>query len=280
MLDLHCHSTASDGVLTPTRVVERAHELGITALALTDHDTLGGLAEARLAGDRLGIEILTGVEISSTNQGGGSLHILGYLFDETDPSLAERLSALNEGRDGRNKKLAAKLTELGFPIAIEEVAARAKGTVGRPHFAAVMIDKGYVRTYEEAFDRFLAEGRRAFIDKEILSPREAIDALHGAKGLAVLAHPLAYAQDPARVEALVASLAGLGIDGIEVDYAAYTTGERSMLRCFAERYRLLALGGSDFHRDPCPAPARLPPGTLDAMRERRQRLEAPALRTA
>ena len=268
MLDLHCHSTASDGALTPTRLVERAAALGVRTLALTDHDTVAGLPEARVAAGRVGVELLAGVEISATREGGGSLHVLGYLFDEAHPGLLRRLDALNEGRRGRNLRIAARLSELGMPVSIEEVEARAQGTVGRPHFAEVMIDKGYVRTYEEAFDFYLGEGRSAFVDKEILSPKQAIEAVHEAGGVAVLAHPLAYQKDTARLERLVRELERESLDGIEVRCAGYTPGESSMLQCFADRYGLLALGGSGVG----------PHGTRVAERQGRDTRHAPAIR--
>jgi predicted metal-dependent phosphoesterase TrpH len=268
MLDLHTHSTASDGSLSPEALVERAARLGVKVLALTDHDTLAGLAEARAAGARLGVEVLTGVEISSTRQGGGSLHILGYLFDETDPGLAARLALLTGGRDGRNARMVELLTALGMPVTMDEVRQRAKGVVGRPHFADVLVAKGYVQSYDEAFDRWLAEGRPAYLEKEILSPTEAIAALHDAGGIAVLAHPLTYGRDAKRVEQVLAVAAQAGADGVEVHYGGYTPGEISMLRCFSDRYGLLALGGSDFHREPSLPPPPLSADILEGMRAR------------
>jgi predicted metal-dependent phosphoesterase TrpH len=274
MLDLHCHSTASDGAHTPTELVERAAGLGLRTLALTDHDTLAGLEEARQAGRRVGVEVLGGVEISATRIGGGSIHVLGYLFNEADPGLLGQLRLLNEGRRGRNVRIAARLTALGMPIEIEEVEARAQGTVGRPHFAQVMIDKGYVRTYEEAFDFYLAEGGSAYVEKAVLSPKQAIDTVHAAGGVAVLAHPLAYQRDVARLEKLTRELAGEALDGMEVRSGGNTAGEVAMLQCFADRYGLLALGGSDFHREPGPSFSPLPSELLDAMRARAEVVRA------
>lgn len=267
MIDLHNHTTASDGALSAAALVERAHGLGIRVMAVTDHDTVAALPAARVAAERLGVRLLAGVEISATHDG-GSLHVLGYLFDETHLALRDTLAKLIGGRDARNLTIVRKLTDLGMPLTIDEVRARADGTVGRPHFAAAMMARGYVGSVQEAFERWLKDGRPAFVDKEVLTPAEAIDVIHDAGGIAVLAHPLTYGRSADKIEPLIRSLAADRIDGIEVDYGPYSAGERGMLRCFADRYSLLATGGSDFHRDPCPVAPAIDAALIDAMQLR------------
>jgi 3',5'-nucleoside bisphosphate phosphatase len=258
VLDLHNHTTASDGSLTPTALIERAHRHGITGIAVTDHDTFAGLDEAKAAGRRLGVEVYSGIEISATRGNGGSLHVLGYCFDIQSASLNAAVKKLRDAREGRNINICAKLTELGMPIKIEELEAIAETTIGRPHFAKIMLEKGYVDSANEAFDKWLSNGRPAYADKEVLSPAEAIEAIHSAGGLAVLAHPLVYAQDAKQIENLFQGLAAVGLDGVEVYYGSYSAGEITMLRCLADRHGLIPSGGSDFHTDPHPLGPGLP----------------------
>lgn len=270
MIDLHNHTTASDGELSPTALVERAAGLGVRALAVTDHDTVAGLAEARAAGARLGVHVVDGVELSATRAGGGTVHVLGYLFDPASPALTEPLGRLQASRRLRNEGIAERLAALGVPVELSAVRARAHGVVGRPHFAAELIACGHARSVDEAFDRWLARGRPAYVERDELRPDEAVRMVHAAGGVAVLAHPMVYAQSDERVERMIAELAAAGLDGVEIDYPSHTAGQKTMLDCFARRYGLVRTGGSDFHREqglaPCPAPA----GTLDALRARRE----------
>jgi len=252
VLDLHNHTTASDGVLSPAKLIERAHEKGITGIAVTDHDSLAGLSVAGERGRALGVDVFGGIEISATLNGGRSLHILGYCFDLESSALNSAIQKLRAGRSGRNERICEKLTDLGMPIKIEEVQAIADGTVGRPHFARIMVEKGYVNEPLIAFEKWLGTGCPAFVDKEVLSPAQAIAAIHDAGGIAVLAHPLTYAKDAKKLEDFIAKLAAVGLDGMEVYYGAYSPGEIIMLRCLADRFKLLPGGGSDFHYDPHP----------------------------
>lgn len=270
MLDLHSHTTASDGVFSPVELVEEAYRNGVRALAVTDHDTIASIPEARAVAGRLGMELIPGVELSATQPDGRSIHVLGYFFDETDPKLTATLSRLVEGRDARNLQIAAKLTALGMPVTIEEVTAKAKGSVGRPHFAQVMIERGYVQSFEEAFDRWLAEGRPACIERFVITPKDAIDVLHGAGGIAVLAHPLTYGRAPEQADALLARAAQEGMDGVEVYYASHSPGETNMLGYFARRHGLLFSGGGDFHVPPWPSELKIPLEVLEPLRARAQ----------
>ncbi len=268
MLDLHSHTTASDGVFSPAELVAEAHKHGVRTLAITDHDTLDALPAARDAAGRLDMEIINGVEISATHDDGRSVHILAYFFDENDPALLAALDRLGSGRDARNARIAQRLTELGMPIALAEVEAIAKGRVGRPHFARLMIEKGYVATFDEAFDRWLADGRPANSERFVLSPKEAIDVVHGAGGIAVLAHPLSYGRSPYQADALLARAAKEGIDGVEVYYSNHTPGETTMIESLASRYGLLRSGGRDFHVPPWPDQPRIPLSVLDPLKKR------------
>ncbi|MCC7381801.1 MAG: PHP domain-containing protein [Deltaproteobacteria bacterium] len=271
MLDLHSHTTASDGLLLPAALVARAAAAGVQALAVTDHDTLAGLVAAREAAAAVGIEIITGVELSATRADGSSLHVLGYLFDELDAALGEVLWKLSDARQVRNARIAERLSLLGMPIdfaSMVAAAAATQGQVGRPHFARAMVARGYVQSEEEAFARWLGDGRPACVERFVLSPAEAIEALHRAGGIAVLAHPLAYGRAPEQADRLLKELAGAGADGVEVYYPDHTPGEEAMLRALATRHGLMEAGGGDFHAEPWPERPRIPLGVLAPLRAR------------
>ena len=265
MLDLHAHTTASDGVLTPEALVRRAHQLGVRVLAVTDHDTVAGYRPARSEGERLGMRILSGIELSTSRPRGGSLHILGYLFDPEHPAITASIEALSRARETRAGRIADKLVALGVPIELSAVLARAKGTIGRPHFAEELVARGHASSMKEAFARWLADGRPAHVDKEMPSPPGAIAALHQAGGVAVLAHPLSYGMSLERLEQTIRRLTDAGLDGLEVHYGGYTPGQISALRCLADRYRLIPTGGSDFHREPAPPLLPISDAVLDRM---------------
>ena len=189
-IDLHTHSTASDGTFTPTKLVHYAKTKGLRALALTDHDCIDGLKEAMAAGKDVGVEVIPGVELSAEFPN-GTMHILGFFVDPSDPIFLQRLATLQEARSQRNPKIVKKLQDLGVKIAYEEVvAASGGGQVGRPHFAQVLMEKGYVKTIGEAFEKYLRNGGPAYVEKERFSPEGSIALIHEAGGVAVLAHPL------------------------------------------------------------------------------------------
>ena len=248
MIDLHMHSTGSDGTYAPAELVRQAKAAGLTHMALTDHDTVAGLAEAREEAGRQGISFLGGLEISAELQP-GTMHILGYGFDESSPALLDRLEYVQRARRERNPGIVQKLNDLGFALTLEEVAAKAGGTVvGRPHFAQVMVEKGYVASTQEAFDKYLAKGKPAYLDKVRLSPEESVAAIRGAGGVAVLAHPLQLkATDEAHLETMVERLACAGLQGMECYYRNHTEEDTARFLRLAEAYGLFATGGSDFH---------------------------------
>ncbi len=246
-VDLHIHTTYSDGSLTPAEVVWRAVDLGLAAIAITDHDGVDGNAEAFAQGAQNGLEVITGVEISCdftpTN-----VHVVGLFIDPTNEGLAEALADVREYRKRRNPKILAKLAELGMTIDIEEVAAKAKGkTIGRPHIAQVMVDKAYVADFQEAFEKYLAHNKPAYVPRRRISAEEGIDLIHGAGGLAFLAHPGVYALPPRILDNVVYKLARVGLDGVEVYYSDHLPTDTAFLKRLVDEYDLLAGGGTDFH---------------------------------
>jgi len=260
-IDLHTHTTASDGSLTPTALIQQAHGIGLAALAVTDHDTLGGLAEAAGAARELGMDFLPGVELSVEDKD-GRFHLLGYGFDPEFPELAEKLAQLRRGRAARNVQMAEKMAELGLPVTLDDVRAAAKKhsgdgdeseVIARPHFAQALISKGVVASVQEAFDKYLASGKPLYQAKEVLTPADAIALLHRAGGVAVMAHPGLIPLSEAALAARVAALHDeAGLDGIEALYSQHSPADTERFLDLARRHDLLVTGGSDFHGTPKP----------------------------
>jgi predicted metal-dependent phosphoesterase TrpH len=249
MVDLHSHSTASDGTLAPAEVVRVAIDRGLSALALTDHDTIDGIAEASAEANRLGLDFLPGIEISAEYPHPGTLHLLGYGIDPQSTILRDMTKTLLAGRDNRNPKIIDKLQKLNVAITMEEVDREAGGNVvGRPHIAAILVRKGYVGSIKQAFDKYLAPGGLAYFDKERLSPGKAIGMILESGGLPVLAHPiqLRYEND-AQLERVVKDLLDVGLAGIEVIHSDHDAKLVEKYSTLAERFGLLKTGGSDFH---------------------------------
>jgi predicted metal-dependent phosphoesterase TrpH len=248
MIDLHCHTTASDGSLSPRELVAMAAAQGVRTLAVTDHDTVDGLPEALAAGAEFGVEVIPGVEFSAECWP-GTMHLLGYGFAPDAPSLLEKLTSLRRRRDDRNPKIVARLCELGFDLTMEEVVATAGGKViGRPHIGHAMVRKGYVASVDEAFKLYLDRGAAAYVRAESIDPADAIDAVRRAGGVAVLAHPYQLRPpDDAALERMVLSLKDAGLEGIEVYYSLHRPEQTAFYRELALRHGLLMTGGSDFH---------------------------------
>lgn len=248
MIDLHTHTTASDGTLSPAALVALAKEKNLAAIAVTDHDTIDGLAEALAAGLTAGIEVVPGIEISAEYTG-GTLHILGYYIDSTDAQFLSTLAVLQKARADRNPTIIRKLQELGLRIELEDVIAEAgNGQVGRPHFAQAMLKKGHVKTAREAFDRYLAKGAAAYCDKFRFPPAEAIGHIKRAGGIPVLGHPSSLnCRSTAEIEAVVEKMVLWGIMGIEVYYPDHNGEQTGLYTELAHRHDLLITGGSDFH---------------------------------
>lgn len=246
-LDLHLHTTHSDGSCTPTEVVGLAHQAKVTALAITDHDITSGIPEAIAAGEQYGIEIIPGVEISSI-MGSSELHILGYFLDWQGSLLNERFKSLRDSRHRRNPQIVDRLQSLGIDITYDEVRALAgSDSVGRPHIARALMDKGVVTSAKEAFDRFLGEGKSAYVPRELPSPAEAIHWIKAARGLAVLAHPTWVKLTDQTLAELVRQLKAEGLDGVEVYYSTHAARQTREYLSLAQQLDLLVTGGSDFH---------------------------------
>ncbi|MEY2734272.1 MAG: hypothetical protein RL340_1331 [Gemmatimonadota bacterium] len=267
-VDLHAHSTASDGTATPTGAVEAAHRAGVVALALTDHDTLAGVPEAQVAADRLGLRLVPGVELS-VHQEGVEVHLLGLHIRDVAGLQAE-LEAIRDQRRLRAIAMVEKLAAAGAPIAIEAVLAEAAGgAIGRPHVARALVAAGHVKDQREAFDRFLAAGRPAYVDKARLEIADGIAMVHRAGGLAIIAHPGAEGRRE-RIEPLVP----MGLDGLEVRHPSHSAEDVKRLDALAQHFGLVVSGGSDWHG------AMQGPRVLGAMRVPEAWLEAQDARLA
>ena len=242
--DLHCHSSASDGALTPREVVQLARKRAIDIIALTDHDTIAGHAEALAAGLELGVRVIPGIEISALGKQ-GETHVLGYGVEPEDEPTRATLLALRATRESRARRILANLLRLGIAIDFNQIKAIAgDGMIGRPHIARAMLNRGAVSTTQEAFDVYLAEGKPAYAPNDALDPFQAIDLIHRARGVAVLAHPAFTHGD---VEALLASMIRHGLDGIEAHYPQHTPEQTKRYAEIAREHGLLVTGGSDFH---------------------------------
>ncbi|MFI2036795.1 PHP domain-containing protein [Streptomyces bottropensis] len=246
-IDLHCHSTASDGTDTPAELVRKARATGLDVVALTDHDTTRGHAEA-IAALPEGLTLVTGAELSCRLDG-VSMHMLAYLFDPEEPELLAERELVRDDRVPRARAMIVKLNELGVPVTWEQVARIAGGgSVGRPHVATALVDLGVVPTVDDAFTgQWLADGGRAHVAKHETDPFEALRLIKGAGGVAVFAHPAAAKRGRTVPESAVADLAAAGLDGIEVDHMEHDTATRARLRGLAKELGLLTTGSSDYH---------------------------------
>jgi predicted metal-dependent phosphoesterase TrpH len=247
-IDLHLHTSASDGTLSPSELVRYAVKRGVQAIAITDHDTIDGNEEAIGEGHQVHLTVIPGVEIS-VDYSSGSMHMLGYLFDNQNESLREKLKLLQKFRAERNPRIAEKLTRLGMPTPYEEVVQLSGGgQVGRPHFARFMIEKGYVRSEQEAFEKYLKKGALAYEEKVRFSPSDAVALILGAQGVPVLAHPFTLnCKGPEELDHVVKGLVEAGLKGIEVFYPEHSEKETLEYQRLADRYGLIVTGGSDFH---------------------------------
>lgn len=240
-VDLHAHSTASDGALPPTEAVQAAHAAGLVAFALTDHDTLGGIAEAQVAADACGLRLIPGVELS-VHQGADEVHLLGLHIRDVR-QLQERLEVIRGFRRTRAESIVAKLNAAGIPMPFDAVLRQADGgAIGRPHVARALVAGGHVRDAREAFDRWLGAAKPAYVDKERLDIAEGIRFIHDAGGIAVYAHPGSEGRRE-KIEPLVAA----GLDGVEVRHPSHSREDELRLASLAAFFGLVVSGGSDWH---------------------------------
>lgn len=252
-IDLHIHSTASDGTVSPSEILQLAVQQNLGAIAITDHDTLDGVKEALACGIPRSLQFLTGIEISSNPPPGfsipGSLHILGYGINTNDTHLNSMLEKLQEARTNRNPKIIARLNRSGLDISLSEVVEKAgTGQAGRPHIAMLMVEKGMVGSVNEAFDLFLGKGKPAYVDKPRIASSEVLRIIINAGGIPVLAHPgLVQSESDETVERLVGTLKKEGLKGVEVYYPRHTLAQTEEYNELAKKNNLLVTGGSDFH---------------------------------
>lgn len=249
MIDLHTHSTVSDGSDAPRRIPELAAEAGCSAVALTDHDRLDGVAEARGRAEELGITLVSGCELSCVSPAAaGSMHVLVYFVEPTEGALQDKLAEVQTVRDERNRALAERLRDLGLPVTYEEMQEEAGGSgAGRPHAAAVLVRKGVVGSVGEAFERWLGDGRPGYVERTRLEPAEALHLVRESGGVASVAHPLSMKLPDAELEGTMRELAELGLAAMECIYGRYSAGEREGLADLARRLGLVVTGGSDHH---------------------------------
>jgi len=247
LVDLHVHSSASDGAYLPREVVAHAREVGLKAIALTDHDTVAGVAEAQAAGAEFGIEVIAGVELSAEFDD-GSCHLLGYFIDPANAGLESLLAEARDGRAVRNVKILQRLSDLGFDLTMDEVTSRvADGTLGRPHFAMALVEKGYVASWNEAFDKYLGRGKAAYVPRRRVGPEEGIQAIRAAGGLASLAHPRQLNRSVAETDAWIEQLAAVGLEAVESSSPDHTANYARHYHETAARLGLLETGGTDWH---------------------------------
>ncbi len=247
-IDLHIHSTVSDGSMSPEEIIVYAKKLGLKAISITDHDTLGHIEESLAAGIEHGLEVLPGIEVSAQYEK-GTMHILGYFIDYRNDGLFNMLLRFREGREERNPKIIKKLNDLGIDINYEEVLKEAAGqSVGRPHIAKVLYDKGYVSNVKEAFYLYLAKGAPAYCDRFRFGADIIIKNIHGAGGLSFLAHPKQLnCKSEEELGNVVRELVESGLDGIEVYSSSHKSSDEALYKKISEKYGLLVSGGSDFH---------------------------------
>ncbi len=249
-VDLHTHSTASDGTDPPAALAARAAEAGLAAIALTDHDTTAGLGACAGACAEHGIELVPGIEVSCRRgKPLGAMHILGYFIDPDSEALAAVTARLADARARRAPEIVERLNELGVDVTIDEVTGATEGAmIGRPHIAAVLVDKGYARTIADAFVRYLGSGAPAYVRKDNLTTEQAIHAIHQAGGLAVLAHPIQLrCDDDDELELVVRRLVDEGLDGVEAHHTDHSAAAARKYRKLADRFDLAVTGGSDYH---------------------------------
>ncbi len=249
-IDLHVHSTASDGTLSPSELVDLAISSGLSAMALTDHDTTAGIAELLSAAEGREIEVIPGIELS-TQYGEEEIHMVGLFIDPKDPVLLSETHKFRESRDNRNSQIVDLLRERGYQITFADIVARNPDcTIARPHIARYLVESGQIPTVKYAFDHLIGDDCPCYVDRHRISPFEAVRLIHGAGGLAILAHPCLYhVLDDSELEDLVYRLSSYGLNGIEVLYPRNREGDQERFAGFAKKYGLLPSGGSDFHGD-------------------------------
>ena len=244
-IDLHTHSTASDGLYAPAELVRLAREAGLRRIGLVDHDTTDGVEEAQACGDRLDVTVIAGIELNTElPEGRGEAHMLGYYLQPEQPSFQRSLAILRDSRERRGERMVERLREQGLNITWERVRELAGGAVGRPHLARALMEQGYANSVSDAFAKYLNPGRPAYVPRFKLTPEDAIKLIKSARGVAVLAHP---ARIPDLEAAVLPRLVIAGLQGLECYYGDYDDATVSHLLDLADQYGLIPTGGSDYH---------------------------------
>lgn len=287
IIDLHVHSTESDGTLTPEEVILAAKNVGLSAIALTDHDTASGVAKAKTAADNCGIELIPGIELSTAytpvygNSGVKEIHIVGLYIDTENPLLQQKTEEFRECRDNRNAKIVEALQKEGFAITMEAlIAENPDSVITRANIARFLYNHGCIKSVQEAFEKYIGDGCRCYVGRFKVTPMEAVSLIKQAGGIAILAHPLLYHMSTTNLNRLIVDLKAVGLDGIEALYSTYTAGEELLIKNIAAQNGLLISGGSDFHGSNKPAihigrgrgNLSIPYSVLDAIKTRHQSL--------
>ena len=244
-IDLHVHTTASDGTFSPAETVSLAHSLGLSAIAITDHDTVSGYSEAAAEGRKLDIEVIPGIELSTNYK--GAVHILGYFIDPAHPELCRELQQIIDERDSRNRRIAARMQDDGINVSYDAMKERFGGSIGRPHFAEILMEHHLASSTADAFRRFLNKGGQYWIPRTLPSLEQCITLIRAAGGIPVLAHPFEYTYQQKSLPELIEVCMGFGLQGIECRHSIHDTGQMVYLEHLADEYGLLKTGGSDFH---------------------------------
>lgn len=277
MIDLHTHSTESDGTLTPQELMQLAADTGLSAIALTDHDTIGGLAKAKPIAESLGIELVPGIELS-TDYNGTEVHMLGFYIDDTNPDFLAKLQEFIQSRDIRNEKMAFLLQKEGFDITLEALYKDyPESVITRAHFARYLVEHGFVKDRDTVFRKYLGDNCRCYVPREKITPFEAIDLIRLGGGLSFFAHPVLCHMNHDRLRFFVKSLKEAGLTGMEAIYSMNTPGDERNMKKLAAEFDLLISGGSDFHGENKPylhlgtgkGNLKIPDNILDAIKVKR-----------
>lgn len=247
LIDLHVHTTASDGTYEPCELVEYASKKNIAAIAITDHDCISGIKEAKKCGETYNVEIVSGIEFS-TRYNDTEIHLLGLYIDENDKTFVDGLNEIVNARESRNIKMIEKLNDHGIDLSLEDVLATSSSDVyTRAHFAKAMLNKGYVSSMREAFNKYIGNDSPCYVPREKVTPEMAIELVLSCGGVPILAHPTLYNMDLRQLDNLISELSKIGLLGIEGLYSLYNKSEEKYLKDFADKYGLVISGGSDFH---------------------------------
>lgn len=247
MIDLHTHSTESDGTLTPHELMQLARDSGLSAIALTDHDTVSGLSKAKPVAEKLGIELVPGIELS-TDYNGTEVHMLGFYIDDTNPAFLKKLQEFIDSRNLRNEKMAFLLQKEGFSVTLEDLYQEYPDSViTRAHFARYLVEHNFVKDRDTVFRKYLGDNCRCYVPREKISPFEAIDLIHLGGGLAFFAHPVLCHMNHDRLRFFVRDLKAAGLTGMEAVYSMNSPGDERNMKKLAQEFHLLISGGSDFH---------------------------------